>query len=258
MLLSRLRPSRMAQSEQPAPRCATTSRPAARDRILGGDLRQDRFVGQAVKAVAAQPFGMESAAAGRRHPPPRVAAVEGGVEAGDLRHPGEGGGSGVQPGEVVRLVQRRKRHQRRQPCAQGGVHHRRGSEIRATVYDAVPDRDRPPAAQGLPQPGRQWRPAPGRGWRRRAGADGFRRLSRPAAQPRRAADSLHLAAQQPPRRIGRGVEHRKLHRGGTGIHHEDRRNVRHAVPCPSVGGNHGRAAEVAPSPSGVVRGGPAG
>ena len=69
-----------------------------------------------------------------------MAAVERGVEAGDLQHVGECGARGLDAGDVVRQVQRRQRHQ----CAQRGKHlvvdGARRAEARGAVNHAVADR----------------------------------------------------------------------------------------------------------------------
>ena len=72
-----------------------------------------------------------------------MAAVEGRVEAGDLRLSGKGADRRLDAGDVVRLVERRERDE----LAQLGEHrlvdqHRRG-EVGAAVDDAMADGDDP-------------------------------------------------------------------------------------------------------------------
>jgi len=65
--------------------------------------------------------------------------VERGVEAGELRGAGKGRARRANAGEVVRLVQRRERLERRQRGEQRLVDRRRGDVRGAAVDDAVAD-----------------------------------------------------------------------------------------------------------------------
>ena len=79
---------------------------------LGRHLGQalgDVFVGEAVEAVAADALVVERARQGVAVGVRGVAAVEGGVEAGDLRHVRVDLHREADRREVVRLVQRRQR-----------------------------------------------------------------------------------------------------------------------------------------------------
>ena len=64
-----------------------------------------------MEAVAAHPLGGERPRQGELLCERRRAAMKGGVEAGDLRHFGCDGADRADRGDVVRLVQRRQRHQ---------------------------------------------------------------------------------------------------------------------------------------------------
>jgi hypothetical protein len=87
------------------------------DHAAVGDVRSDLaeslgdiFVGQAVKAVAAYAFDVQALwnriMVGDR----AVAAMKGGVEAGDLRQAWKTGEQRANRREVVRLVKRRQRY----------------------------------------------------------------------------------------------------------------------------------------------------
>ena len=96
--------------------------PAAGD--LGRDLGEaagDVLVAEAVEAVAADALVVERARQGVAVGVLGVAAVEGGVEAGDLRQVGVDRRDEADGGEVVRLVQRRQRLERGQPGEDVGV-----------------------------------------------------------------------------------------------------------------------------------------
>ena len=110
---------------------------------LGRDLGQavgDVFVAEAVEAVAADALVVEGARQGVAVGMRGVAAVEGGVEAGDLRHgPGRSPSTRRIGGEVVRLVQRRQRLERGEPGEDVGVDQHGAVEVGAAVHDAVAD-----------------------------------------------------------------------------------------------------------------------
>ncbi len=110
---------------------------------FGRDARQRRddvFVGQAVKAVAADAFGGERAGQAEFLGERRRVVMKRGVEAGDLRHVGRDRGDRADRGDVVRLVQRRERHQRFERGQHGVVdqHRRRisGSAMDHAMADA--------------------------------------------------------------------------------------------------------------------------
>ena len=85
IVLATLRPSRIAHRLAPLPRWATIRR-ASGQRGLGlAEPRDDVVVGQAVEAVAADAGCRELARQGEFLGKRRLVAVEGGVEAGDLR-----------------------------------------------------------------------------------------------------------------------------------------------------------------------------
>jgi hypothetical protein len=133
------RPAATAQSEAPLPRCATTSRPAASAGFAAPQRRDDRFVREAVEAVAAHARVVPCRGHGEAPVHLGLARVERGVEAGDLRDVGKGRARRAHAGEVVRLVQRRERLERRQRGEQRLVDRRRGDVRGAAVDDAVAD-----------------------------------------------------------------------------------------------------------------------
>ena len=86
------------------------------DHVLARDLRRDaaqlagdELVGEAVEAVAAHAFVVIGARQREGVGHERMAAMEGGVEAGDLRDRRKGLHRRFDAGDVVRLVQRRER-----------------------------------------------------------------------------------------------------------------------------------------------------
>ena len=199
--------------------------PAAGD--LGGHLGQavgDILVAEAVEAVAADALVVERArqrvAVGVR----RVVAVEGGVEAGDLRHAGAvsmarrigarlfgwcsgASGSSAQPVEDVRVDQHRP------------------VEVRAAVHDPVADGRELDAAERL---------EPGAGWRRvpREVEDPPTSIAvdegRPGAvggtEARMDADAVDLSADPAPRVAVGDVEDLELQARRAGVDDEDRRH----------------------------------
>jgi hypothetical protein len=78
--------------------------------------------------------------------------VECGVETRDLEKPGHLGHPRTDRSQIVRLVQRRQRHEAFELLPRFGVDGRRGVEVGAAVNDAMTDRDRF-ASNGLTQPG---------------------------------------------------------------------------------------------------------
>jgi len=87
----------------------------------------------------------------------RLGAVKGGVEAGDLGQVRPQRRQGADRRQVVRLVQRRQRHQGRQFLDHGRRDQGRAGEAHPAVHDAMPGRDQPlafaVAAQEIGGPG---------------------------------------------------------------------------------------------------------
>ena len=113
IVVATLRPRAIAHMLAPLPRCATISLPSAHSGAMRGQHRDDVFVGEAVKAVAADALGRQVArgsanccASGGCRP------VKRGIETGDLGHIRRDSGDGAYRGEIMRLVQRRERNQR--------------------------------------------------------------------------------------------------------------------------------------------------
>ncbi len=109
------------------------------------DLRQaagDELVGQAVEAVAAHAFRMQ--AFGNRVVVREcaVAAMECGVEAGDLRQVGKARPDRSDRCEIVGLVQRRQGNVALQPGEHRVIDHHGPVVVRAAVHHAMSDRDR--------------------------------------------------------------------------------------------------------------------
>ena len=104
-----------------------------------GEAVGDVFVAEAVEAVAADALVVEAArervAVGVRG----VAAVEGGVEAGDLRHVRVDRHREADRREVVRLVQGRQGLVAGEAVEDRLVDQDRVGEVRAAVHDAMAD-----------------------------------------------------------------------------------------------------------------------
>ena len=112
-------------------------------RQLRVDLLQpagDVLVGQAVKAVPADPLLVP----GIRDREPvgdlGMVAVERGIEAGDLGDIGMAGADLPDRRQIVRLVQRGQRHELLEAVQHRVVHQGRCREIRPTMHDPVADR----------------------------------------------------------------------------------------------------------------------
>jgi hypothetical protein len=75
--------------------------------------------------------------------------VEGGIEAGNLRQVRRGSGDILDRCEIVRLVERRERHQRGQPGHDIGIDPDRSGEGRAAMHHAMAESLHRPAAQQL-------------------------------------------------------------------------------------------------------------
>ena len=155
--------------------------PAAGDlRGEFGEAAGDVLVAQAVEAVAADALVVEGARKGVAVGVLGVAAVEGGVEAGDLRQARVDRRDDADGGEVVRLVQRRQRLERGQAGEDVGVDAHRAVEVGAAVDDAVADGAELDAAEaGEPAAQRLGGRAAGRGARRRPSCG--RRAGAPSA-----------------------------------------------------------------------------
>ena len=132
-------------------------------------LRQDRgdvLVREAVEAVALDAASRSSAGSGTSSATPDCAAMEAGVEAGDLRHAGQALGHRLDRGEVVRLMQRRERNQGAQIVEHFRRDDDRAARSRAAVHDPMADAEHARAAVPAAQPVGQ-RVERGRGRRRR-------------------------------------------------------------------------------------------
>ena len=199
------------------------------------DLRQalgDIFVGQAVEAVAPDAFGMElvrdRVMVGERI----VVAMEGGIEAGDLRQCREIAQQRPDRRQVVRLMQRRQRDVALQPRHDRMIDQHRASMIRPAMDDAMADGDGVDV-EFVAQPGAGDRHR-GRHIRHRLdriGPVGQRIAGRAAgAQSRTAADPVHLALDLPLQpALAFHREDLKLDAGGAGIDDEDRVHGDHAA-----------------------------
>jgi len=103
----------------------------------------------AVKSMVAHAGCGEIARQGELLRQRRLRAMEGGVEAGDLRHRRCSRCDRLDRGEVVRLMQRRKWHQPGECLDHSGVDQHWPSELGAAVNHAVPEGDDRPASQKL-------------------------------------------------------------------------------------------------------------
>jgi hypothetical protein len=152
----------------------------------------------------------------------RLAMVERGIKAGDLRQVRPGRGDHLDGCQIVRLMQRRQRLQTLEPRENVRLHPHRRTELGAPVHDPVPDRLHPLAVQQL-HAGFQ------NGMRRGLVA---KALGRPASlqhrfagmvfdgQARLQADPLDLAAE--PGRPGVDVVNGELDAGRAGVEDGDR------------------------------------
>ncbi len=131
---------------------------AASGAVSGEVLRQhfgNIFVGQAVEAVAAHALRSDGAGQGEELGDFRLAAMEGSVEAGHLRHAGQRGGQCVDAGQVVGLVQRRQRYEAAQGIDDGGIQHDGSRELLCAMNHAMADTANLPAGFVLLQPASQ-------------------------------------------------------------------------------------------------------
>jgi hypothetical protein len=107
--------------------------------VGGLHLQQDRFVGQAVETVSTHTGVEQRLRQCEAAVQLGLRGVEGRVEARHLRHALEGAARRKHAGQVVRLVQRRQRHQRFDAGQHGVVDHGGRAELPAAVHDAVAD-----------------------------------------------------------------------------------------------------------------------
>ena len=199
---------------------------------LGRDPGQhgdDVFVRQAVEAVAADAPGRELARQRKFLRQRRLAAVEGGIEAGDLPHLGRGGADRPNDGDLVRLVQRGERHQLLEIGQQPAIDQRRLGILQSAMHHAVADAVESGLAADVtcePVVDRRDRPVvAGAGDRLRGelAAPGIGDL-----KSRRDPDSLHLAVHARRKRsVGGGFEHREFDARRAGIDHQDGLSHRH-------------------------------
>ena len=126
----------------------------------GSDLRRhlgqharDVLIGQAVEAVAANALVIEPARQGEPVGELGMAAVERGIEAGDLRQVGLDCGDGADAGEIVRLMQRRQRD-RALPAwrAHAGSTRTGAAIVDAAMHYPMTDAEQVGVAEVLAQP----------------------------------------------------------------------------------------------------------
>ena len=110
-VLSTLFPSFIAQRLAPLPRCATITRPCAISGATVGRTDAMYSVREPVESVALHAAATEIARQRHDLGDRRLAAMKARVETGDLRHARQSLGHGIDCGEVVRLMERRERHQ---------------------------------------------------------------------------------------------------------------------------------------------------
>ena len=192
-----------------------------RDRRIARRQRAgDEFIGQAVKPIAPHALLVERVRNGEAIGDGGMAAMERGVEAGDLRQAGKPRGERLQHRQRRGVVQRRQRRDRLDPRQRGGIDQHRRGQRRAAMHD-------PMAEAG--QVGRGQRPVgqAGQG-RQRLGmiAHRQRRLPRRGAvggrdaQASRPADAFHLAGQRAVRRApGGGAVEREFQARRAGVQH---------------------------------------
>jgi hypothetical protein len=147
-------------------------------------------------------------------------AVEAGVEADDLPHPGQAVRDGLDQAEFERQVVRGEGDRPSQVREQVRRHELRAVVIRTAVDDAMPDSRHPAQVAGRVQPVEQ----PCGGLRRVGGGQGpaVVRATRhvDAEGGVGVADSLDSPSQYAAGRIGRG-EHRELDARRPGVEHEE-------------------------------------
>ena len=137
---STLCPSTSAHIDAPDPRCAATTLPAAISGACVFIAPAMYCIRQAVEAVAPHAFLIQRVGDGEPVRHGGVAAMERGVEAGDLRHAGEPLAQPLQHVERRRVVQRGQRRNRLDP-RQGRVIDQHGTiQVGTAMHDAVTER----------------------------------------------------------------------------------------------------------------------
>ena len=134
------RPPIIAHIDAPLPRWATTTRPSCRSGAVFCHVIRYVFIAEPVKAIASNTFVVILARQGENVVLPRVIAVKGRIETGNLnrvwktfhRRPG--------PGQIVRLMQRRKRRQLVQRLNGSLGQRHRCVNVRSTVDNTMPYR----------------------------------------------------------------------------------------------------------------------
>ena len=101
--------------------------------------RNNIFIGKAVEAIAPYALRREFTRQRVLLSDRRLGSVEGGIKAGDLRHFGRDGGDRTDRGDIVRLVQRRKRNKRRKVGHDMVIDQHRLGIAEPAMDDAVAD-----------------------------------------------------------------------------------------------------------------------
>src|SRR5262245_872910 len=150
--------------------------------------------------------------------------MESGVEAGDLRYRRRDGSDGADGGDVMRLVQRRQRHQLLKTGYYALIDDDRLGIGRSAMHDTVADAGKSGlAAHMVLKPVLNGRDGgavvvAGYGLIRHAAALGIRNL-----QPGRCPDTLDLTVHAGLKRpVGSRFKHRELDAGRSGVDDEDR------------------------------------
>ena len=163
--------------------------------------------------------------------------MESGVEAGDLRRRREGLHRRLDPGEIVRLVQRRERNEPLKLRDRGLVDQHRLDEIRPAVHDAMADRDDRRVVARLPEPAENGAHRRRDGRRARPTRSNVRPLVSPAAVVTAPlsgrADALDLSRSELVRLAA--VDEREggeFERRRTGVEGQDHRTPNCVTPPP--------------------------
>ena len=185
-----------------------------------------------MKAVAADPFGVEAFRDRVMIGDGTVAAVEGGIEAGDLRQVRKAGEKDADRRQVVGLVQRRQRHVTFEIGEHVAIDPDRPVILRAAMYDTVTDcRGHKFLRLAQPSAGAEQCRRNIADLRRRVGlVDQELRIGTFGAQLRPRADAVHLPfdqAAQPAVAVRR--EHLELDTRRAGIDDQDRVHGSHAA-----------------------------
>ena len=186
------------------------------------EARHDEVVRQAVKAIAAHARRRDLARQGKLLRESGLGAVEGGIEASNLRQVRRRSGDILDRREIVRLVEWRERHQRGQRGHDIGIDPDRCGEGRAAMHHAMAESLHRPAAQKFPSELQDLRG--GRLVVERRLAPLALRHDRPLvigrAQMRRQADLLDLPVKQR-RAFARRVVERELDAGRSSVQDGD-------------------------------------